>query len=146
MLPKAGQLTKVRRNALKRRVDALLHEREVAMETKRVGHGTASGAQLDPTSRAGAAVAGGDAGKVDGQKTQSQKGVDVAVSERARQAAKAREKATEIARNTPDVREDRVRELRERIQSGQYQVDANRIADGMMREAILDKLSTMPDE
>lgn len=116
------------------------------MDTKRVGHGITSGAQLDSTARAGTASTNVDTGIVDGQKTQGKKGVDVAVSEKARAMAKAREKATEIARNTPDVREDRVRELRERIQSGQYQVDATKIADGMMREAILDKLATMPDE
>lgn len=116
------------------------------METKRVGHGITSGAQLDSTSRAGAAPANVEGGVADTQKALASKGVDVAVSDKARAMAKAREKATEIARQTSDIREDRVRELRDRIQSGQYQVDATKIADGMMREAILDKLSTMPDE
>jgi negative regulator of flagellin synthesis FlgM len=51
-------------------------------------------------------------------------------------SAKAREfsKAKEVAASTPDVREEKVAELRRRIQSGSYSVDANAVADRMVNE------------
>lgn len=62
---------------------------------------------------------------------------DVEMSERAR----AHKKALEIARSTPDVREDKVAALKKQIQDGTYKIDAGAIADGMAREAILDHLA-----
>ncbi len=44
----------------------------------------------------------------------------------------------EVIRNTPDVRADRVAELRERIQSGQYRVDAERLAQNLLAESLRD--------
>ena len=69
------------------------------------------------------------------------KGVNVAISSQSRELADAHKKALEIARNTPDVREDRVADLKGRIAAGTYQVDSGKIADGMMREALLEHLS-----
>ncbi|MHC1759579.1 MAG: flagellar biosynthesis anti-sigma factor FlgM [Negativicutes bacterium] len=40
----------------------------------------------------------------------------------------------------PDVRQDRVNELTLKIESGQYQVDAAKIADQMIGRALADKL------
>lgn len=40
----------------------------------------------------------------------------------------------------PDVRIDRVNELSLKIESGQYQVDASKIADQMIGRALADKL------
>ena len=51
-------------------------------------------------------------------------------------------KAMEIARNTSAIRQDRVDELKARIQAGNYQIDSGKIADGMLREAIKDRIST----
>lgn len=42
------------------------------------------------------------------------------------------QKAKELLANTPEVRADRVEELKERIAKGEYQVDPNRLADKMM--------------
>jgi negative regulator of flagellin synthesis FlgM len=64
------------------------------------------------------------------------------VSQKARDMAQARAKATEIARNTPDIREDRVAELKKKIQDGTYQVQPEKIADGIMREALRDQVAT----
>lgn len=69
------------------------------------------------------------------------KSADVNISTGARSRAEASQKALEIARNTPDVREDRVAMLKKQIDEGTYKVDAGKIADGMMREAILDHLA-----
>jgi negative regulator of flagellin synthesis FlgM len=68
-------------------------------------------------------------------------GADVNLSPEAREKAKAYKKALDIARNTPDVREERVAEIRKRIQDGTYQVDSGKIADGMLMEAIRDKVA-----
>ena len=51
-------------------------------------------------------------------------------------SAKAREfaKAQEVAASAPDVREEKIAELKRRIQSGSYSVDPNAIADRMVND------------
>ncbi|RZA15801.1 MAG: flagellar biosynthesis anti-sigma factor FlgM [Proteobacteria bacterium] len=66
---------------------------------------------------------------------------NVNLSGQAKDMAEARLKAMDIARNTPDVREDKIAELKAKIQSGEYKVSAENIADGMLREAVKDELS-----
>jgi negative regulator of flagellin synthesis FlgM len=66
---------------------------------------------------------------------------DVSVSNQARAMAEARAKALQIAKNTPDVRADRVAALRQQIQDGTYKVDSGKVADGIMREALIEKLA-----
>ncbi len=68
-------------------------------------------------------------------------GINVALSPKARELADARKKAFDIAKGTPDVREDRVAELKRQIQAGTYQVDPGKIADGIAREALLEYLA-----
>jgi negative regulator of flagellin synthesis FlgM len=70
---------------------------------------------------------------------------NVNLSERAKDMQEARTKAMDIARNTPDVREDRVADLKKRIETGEYKANAEHIADGMMREAIRDEISKDPE-
>jgi len=67
--------------------------------------------------------------------------VAVSVSDQGRELSEARRKAFEIAKSTPDVREDRVAELKARIADGKYEVDSGKIADGMLREAVKEKLA-----
>jgi negative regulator of flagellin synthesis FlgM len=55
--------------------------------------------------------------------------------------ADARAKALQIARNTPEVREDRVAELKRQVQNATYKVDPEKVADGIMREALFEHLS-----
>lgn len=75
-------------------------------------------------------------------KAKEEKGdFSVELSDKAKEIAESRMKAMEIARKTPDIREDRVADLKARIESGQYKPDAGQIADGMMREAIRDELA-----
>lgn len=71
----------------------------------------------------------------------NEKGVGVNVSDRARDISAAKQKAFEIAKNTDPVRAERVAELKAKILSGSYQVDAEKIAHGMLREAAKDELS-----
>ncbi len=61
-------------------------------------------------------------------KAQSQEKVEV--SSRAKDAAQARS----IAASAPDVREDKVAKLKQAVQGGNYEVDANRVADRMVDE------------
>lgn len=70
---------------------------------------------------------------------------NVKLSDRAKEMSEARLKALDIARNTSDVREDRVADLKKRIESGEYKASAENIADGMLREAIRDELSKEPE-
>jgi negative regulator of flagellin synthesis FlgM len=52
------------------------------------------------------------------------------ISSRAKDFAKAHA----IASATPDVREDRIAELKRRIASGEYQVDSDKVAEKMIGE------------
>ena len=56
------------------------------------------------------------------------------------QKARDIEKIQEILRNTPDVREDRVALLKEKIASGEYTVNGKDVADQMLREFLLEGL------
>ncbi|MEE8555949.1 MAG: flagellar biosynthesis anti-sigma factor FlgM [bacterium] len=46
----------------------------------------------------------------------------------------------EAIRNEPDVRAERVAELRERLKSGSYKIDADKLAGKMLDESIRDDL------
>ena len=93
--------------------------------------------------KAGAASRGGD---VRGSRSK-ERGDDfnLALSAESKERADAYRKALEIARKTPDVREDRVQAIKKQLAEGSYQVDSGTIADGMLREAILDKLANTPE-
>ncbi len=51
-------------------------------------------------------------------------------------SSKARDMATAkaVATSAPDVREDRIAELRRRIDAGQYNVDPDAVAERMMKD------------
>jgi flagellar biosynthesis anti-sigma factor FlgM len=46
----------------------------------------------------------------------------------------------QIVQDTPDVRQDKVRKLKKRIGQKRYKVDAERIAEKMLEEALIDEL------
>ncbi|TSA10913.1 MAG: flagellar biosynthesis anti-sigma factor FlgM [Deltaproteobacteria bacterium] len=46
------------------------------------------------------------------------------------------QKIQEVLENTPDVRAEKVQELKSKIESGQYKVDARGIADKMISDLI----------
>ena len=73
------------------------------------------------------------------------KNYGVELSDRARTRSAEHKKSFDIAKNTPDVREDKVCELKAKIQSGTYEVHSAKIADGMLREAIMEHLATDKD-
>jgi len=49
-------------------------------------------------------------------------------------------KVKEVIQSTPDIRADRVAEVRARLMAGTYQVDADKLADRMISEAIEEDL------
>jgi negative regulator of flagellin synthesis FlgM len=75
----------------------------------------------------------------------SGKDFGVQLSEDARKRADERKKSFEIAKNTPDVREEKVAAIKAKIQAGTYEVDSGKIADGMLREAIMEHLANNKD-
>ena len=60
----------------------------------------------------------------------------VALSSEARQIQEAKK----IIDSLPDIREEKVAEIRERIENGTYRVDSEKIAFRMIKESILDQL------
>lgn len=66
---------------------------------------------------------------------------DVNISSHAKDRAASFQKAFDIAKATPDIREDRVKALKEQIQNGTYKVDSGDIADAMLREAVKERLA-----
>ena len=54
--------------------------------------------------------------------------------------AKQIQAAKRIVDSLPDIREEKVAEIRERIENGTYRVDSEKIAFRMIKESILDQL------
>ena len=73
------------------------------------------------------------------QGEQVAKSSDSSGSARAEISDKARDfaKAHAAASAAPDVREDRIAELKKRISAGEYKIDADKVADKMISEHAL---------
>jgi flagellar biosynthesis anti-sigma factor FlgM len=76
-----------------------------------------------------------------GKVVSSDPAVSAQISSAGAETAKAVQKAFDIAKGAPDVREDKIADLRRRIQSGEYQADSEGILLGMMNEASKDELA-----
>ena len=61
------------------------------------------------------------------------KGDTVVISDAAKRVQEARRQLDDI----PDVREDKVSQLRSQIQNGTYEINADKIADKMIKEGLL---------
>ncbi|MTI80220.1 MAG: flagellar biosynthesis anti-sigma factor FlgM [Firmicutes bacterium] len=64
------------------------------------------------------------------------KGDSVEISKTAKETAKYQAEMKKM----PDIREDKVRELKERIENGTYKPSVEKIAEGMIKERRLDEL------
>ncbi len=58
----------------------------------------------------------------------------VELSDRSREM----QKINDVLETTPDVRAERVAELKKAVQEGRYQVDSEAVADKMVNESIID--------
>ena len=70
---------------------------------------------------------------------------NVELSKAATDLAKARNKAFEIAKATSAIRDEKIMELKNKIETGEYKINPEDIADGILKEAIQEKLSEMED-
>jgi len=93
--------------------------------------------QSNPTTTSGAASAGGArrADKAESAKAPAARAIDpgatkTEISTQAREFAQAKS----VAGSAPDVREQKVAELKARIAAGKYEVNAQAIADRMVDE------------
>jgi negative regulator of flagellin synthesis FlgM len=77
---------------------------------------------------------GSEEGKVSGQ--QGPKADTVVISDAAKRIQEAQTQIQAI----PDVRADKVAELRARIENGTYEIKPEKIADKMIRESLLNDL------
>ena len=55
--------------------------------------------------------------------------------------AKDFQRIRQILDETPDVREEKVRELKDRIESGNYAVDSGKVAAKMLGESLIDTIA-----
>lgn len=80
--------------------------------------------------------------KVDNIKTENNKrtvvGSDDISSDRVNLSSKARDfhKIAEVIKHTPDIREEKVNELKEAIKKGTYKADSKKIAEKMILESL----------
>lgn len=72
-------------------------------------------------------------------------GYQVQLSDVALERKAAQNKARLIAQNTNPIREDKVMSLKKLIESGEYNIDSGKIADGILKEAIKERLSMEED-
>lgn len=77
-----------------------------------------------------------------GKRLEPSSDYNVDISRKAKRLQKDYASAYQIASATPDVREDKVQELKAKIAEGKYRPDAGKIADAMMAEAIKERLAT----
>lgn len=63
---------------------------------------------------------------------------NVQISQRAKEMSMAKK----VAEQTPEVDEARIQKYKEMIAKGEYKPDAGKIADGIAREALLDKYAS----
>ena len=69
--------------------------------------------------------------------TQQTKADTVALSNAAKNLQEAQKQLEAI----PDVREDKVAQLKEQIENGTYEIDEEKIADKMLKDALLNDLA-----
>ncbi|MEK6591207.1 MAG: flagellar biosynthesis anti-sigma factor FlgM [Nitrospinota bacterium] len=80
---------------------------------------------------------GGGKGKnVVVKETKVEGGESVILSERVKDIQKAKE----ITKNTPDVRTERVAELKEQIEKGKYHINSKDIAEKMLKDVVSESL------
>ncbi len=92
--------------------------------------------QVAKTKSAGLTAPVVDAGDISGIKQDIKSSEKVEFSPEAQMS----KEAFQIARNTPDVRADKVKELKDAIRNGSYKVDSKALADKMLQGSLEDSL------
>ena len=76
----------------------------------------------------------------DAQPARARKAVQDAAAPGNARPTLTQSRVRESIRNTPDVRSDKVEAARARIQSGEYKVDAERLAQALLTESLRDDI------
>ena len=63
------------------------------------------------------------------------------LSQLSKDISAAKKRAIEIAGSTPDIRQDKIDSIRDKIKNSEYVIDSGKIADGILRESIRDHLA-----
>lgn len=79
--------------------------------------------------------------KVDAAAEQPEKQQNKADTVALSNAAKNIQEAQKQLEAIPDVREDKVAELKEQIENGTYEIDAEKIADKMLKDSLFNDLT-----
>lgn len=116
------------------------------MESKPVGTSGAIGPLAAKTKELALKTNDSESREDDRQVKMHSSGYDVHLSPEARELAEARLKAEAIAKSTPAIRQDRIDAIKEQIANGAYQIDSEKVADGMLREAVRDHLAEIEVE
>lgn len=88
--------------------------------------------------------------KAAGEKPTISNAANVSISQQAKELSQASQQtkdinlAKKVMEETPDVREDKVQKYKDLIARGEYKPNIAGIADGMIREALLDDLASQP--
>lgn len=105
------------------------------MRVSSTGNNPVQSAEVSGAKQSSRATAAQEAKKADGAKAPTQvesDGATATISGRARDMAQAKA----VAEGTPDVRDEKIAELKRRISAGNYHVDADKIADRMVDDHI----------
>ena len=70
--------------------------------------------------------------------THSEEGSAPSVSARVNLAEESRaaQKAAEIVRNTPEVRQEKIEALKEKVEAGEYEVESDKVAEKLLRNLL----------
>ncbi|RDB35114.1 flagellar biosynthesis anti-sigma factor FlgM [Spirobacillus cienkowskii] len=66
---------------------------------------------------------------------------NVQISQRAKELSMAKK----IAEETPDIREEKVAQFKDKLNKGEYKVDAEKVADAILRETFKDEVAKEPE-
>lgn len=79
--------------------------------------------------------------KVDATSEQPEKQQAKADTVELSDAGKRVQEAHKQLESVPDIREEKVAQLKEQVENGTYEVDAEKVADKMLRESLLNDLT-----
>lgn len=96
------------------------------------GRSQVESSETNSTSRATEATKAQNAKR--GSKTSSDKATNTSVNAEISSRAKEFGRAKSVASSAPDVREEKIAELKKRIAEGRYKVDSNAVADRLVDE------------
>ena len=100
------------------------------MKVNQSGNAPIQGRESSESTRSGRAVSAKGAREAPSTEQTKETGAKLQISQKGKHAAKA----NAVATGAPDIREERVADLKNRIANGTYEVDRDALADRMVEE------------